>query len=224
MESNSITPRARNYFKRKILTWHKTLSPVYPWRITKNPWHALVAEIMLQRTNADQVVPIYSNFCSRFPNTQTFLRHANRTKVNYFSDLGLLWRNQFLIRSAEIINKNGIPKDKKELLALPGVGDYVASALLSLHFDIRSILIDSNIVRVYGRYFGFPYNNETRRRRELWELADALTPQLHIKSFNYAILDFSRNICCSKPRCNVCSVRLRCHFYLSNMVNTERKK
>ena len=101
------------YLRCKVLAWHKHFQVDYPWRKTKNRWHALVAEIMLQRTNADQVVPVYESFCSQFPHPTTFSNKARNSKKNYFSKLGLTWRNKFLIRAADVIAKKAIPLKKK---------------------------------------------------------------------------------------------------------------
>ena len=170
---------------------------------------------MLQRTNAEQVVPIFKCFEKKFKDPHSFLIHAKRTKTNYFSNLGLSWRNKYLIRAASFIDEYGLPLEKRELLRIPGIGDYAASAFLSLHYNKRCSLIDSNIIRLYSRYFGFYYDGETRRKKWFLDLADRMTPRKSIKSFNYALLDFSRTICKPKPLCDECTLRKRCSFIRS---------
>lgn len=199
-------------FRARIRKWHSYFITNYPWRKTKNKWHALVAEIMLQRTNADQVVPIYNDFVVRFPSAEHFYTHMLEFKENIFKNLGLEWRNKYLVGAAKYIMENEIPLNKKELMKIPGVGEYAASAFLSLHFNIKEAIIDSNIVRLYARYFNFEFDGETRRKRWFKELANRITPDKEIKKFNYSILDFSRNICITKPKCNECVLYAECLF------------
>jgi A/G-specific adenine glycosylase len=55
-------------------------------------------------------------------------------------------------------------------------GSYIASAYRSLHLRERDFIIDSNVIRLYGRFFGFSTDSETRRKRSFLELADRATP------------------------------------------------
>ncbi len=106
-----------------------------------------------------------------------------------------------------------MPTNYEGFLKVPGIGDYVASALLSLHMNSRAMLIDSNIVRLYGRFSGFEFDNETRRKKWLKNLADQTTPKRGVKSFNYAVLDYSRLVCAPKPNCMNCILIKQCCFY-----------
>jgi len=200
-----------NYFRKNILKWHSTFIVDYPWRNTNNQWHALVAEIMLQRTRAEQVKPIYQSFVKKFPSAESFINYININNSNIFENLGLKWRQGNLINAAKFIKNYGIPKSKEKLLEIDGVGNYIASAFLSLHLNKREKIIDSNIIRLYGRFFGFKYNGETRRKIFLLELAEKITPCNNIKEFNYSLLDFSRNICGIKPKCNECNINKKCY-------------
>jgi len=209
-----ISPTSKKLFsfRRRIKEWYLTRKTNYPWRKTKNKWHALVAEIMLQRTNADQVKPVYQKFVKNYRTPEDFLKKCSKN-TNIFKNLGLIWRNELLFESAKAISKYGIPNNKEKLLQIPGIGNYIASAFLSLHLNKRAVLIDSNIVRLYARYFGFSYDGETRRKKWFYELADSITPKRNIKEFNYSILDFSRNICTYRPHCNECSLRRKCSYF-----------
>lgn len=110
---------------------------------------------------------------------------------------------------------------KKSLRLLPcshlrkDVGDYVASAFLSLHSNQREVLVDSNIVRFYSRFFGFEANAETRRQKWFKELAEKVTPNKNCKQFNYGLLDFTRKVCkAKKPLCDACLVAKKCEFVI----------
>lgn len=213
-----ISSKNLYFFRRKIKAWHKEHSFKYPWRTTKNKWHALVAEIMLQRTNAEQVIPIYLNFTKKYETAGYFLKKIQKEKADIFENLGLRWRNKLLIETAKAIDKNGFPETKEDLIKTPGIGEYIASAYLSFHLDKRAIIIDSNIVRLYGRFFGFKYDEETRRKKWFIELAQKITPQKDVRDFNYSLLDFSRTICTFKPLCEECNIRGKCLFNKSQGV------
>lgn len=199
------------FLRNLILKKSTTLYDNYAWRKTNNKYHALVAEIMLQRTNADQVLPVYIHFSESYKSPEEFLK---KNKTNIFKSLGLPQRQKNLKELSKMLVQFGVvPVNKGELLKLPGVGEYVSSAFLSLHADKREVLIDSNIVRFYGRFFGFEFNAETRRKKWLADLADRITPKKDFIKFNYGLLDFTRKICKAKlPLCKECSLKKKCSY------------
>ena len=197
-------------FQNSLIKWGRANYSFFPWRETNNKWHALVSEIMLQRTNADQVLPVYIEFCKKYKTPEDLLK--NGKKENLFKNLGLHWREQQIIKLAESLTGKDIPESKDDLLRLPSIGNYIASAYRSLHLGTRDVIVDSNIVRVLGRYFGFETDGETRRKRWFMQLAEKLTPERKFKEYNYAILDFSRAICTPKLKCDLCIVNDKCTF------------
>lgn len=205
-----ISVKDRSYFTQKILRWAESNFSLFPWRKTKNDWHVLVAEIMLQRTNADQVVSVYKAFTERYKRPGDLLKNS---KPGLFNNLGLLKREKRLKALAEILVKQKIPEDKKDLLKLPGVGNYIASAYRSLHLGKRDVIIDSNVVRILGRFFVFSTDSETRRKRWLIEFVDQITPIKKFMDFNYGLIDFTRRICKTTPLCNRCVLRRKCNYY-----------
>ena len=202
------------YFQNKIIGWGSENFRSFTWRYSNNKWHCLVAEIMLQRTRAEQVEPIYKELVAKYEKPQDWL---NNPDMHTFTSLGLPDRaNQFL-KLNKIIAINELPATKVDLMKLPGVGEYIASAFLSLHLGKRAFLIDSNIVRVYGRFFGFNTDGETRRKKWFNELADRLTPTKNHRNYNYAIIDFSREVCKPRPLCNLCPVKRKCKFFATTI-------
>jgi len=207
---NSITPDDIEHFQNTIIHWGHANYADFPWRATDNRWHSLVAEIMLQRTNAEQVLPAFIDFAAKYSSPREYLVDPD---ARVFSTLGLIWREKYLRELADRLLDMTIPEDKEQLTKLPGVGNYVASAFRSLHIGIRDILIDSNIVRLYGRYFGFKTDGETRRKKWFIDLAEKLTPADSFRAFNYGLLDFTRAICRPKPQCESCPLSSRCAYF-----------
>ncbi len=205
-----IHSESKKYLTKKIVKWGRINFSSYPWRYTENKYHALCAEIMLQRTNADQVVPVYNSFCNKFKTPQEYL---NENMPPIFNSLGLIWRQREFNRLTQILSNTTIPINKIELLELPGIGNYISSAFRSLHLNKRDFIIDSNVVRIYGRFFGFLTHGETRRNRWFIDLAESITPIRNFKAYNYGIIDFTRSICTIKPNCDICTIKNKCNYY-----------
>ena len=206
----SVTEDEKKYFRRKILKWGRENFVDFPWRSCKNRWHCLVVEIMLQRTRAEQVVSVFNEFCELYRTPKDYL---NNSTNNVFATLGLPQREELLKQLAQrLVEIRKIPTLKNKLIELPGVGDYVASSFRSLHLCLRDSIIDSNIVRFYGRYFGFETHAETRRNKCFMEFTLDVLPERKIRAFNYALLDFSMNVCKPKPLCESCIFKKKCTY------------
>lgn len=176
-------------------------------------FHALVAEILLQRTRAEQVVPVYREFVTQFPDPVSLGEASVSQIAAMIAPLGLTWRAKLLPELGKKLRvQQAVPMDIHSLCNLPGVGPYVATAFLSLHYRRRASIVDSNIVRFYGRFFGFNTGSETRRNKMMLELAEYVTPERKYRDFNYALIDFTRTICRPKPRCNTCVLRRKCCY------------
>jgi len=202
--------RLINYFRSGIVKWGRKNFSDFPWRHTENRWHALVAEIMLQRTNAEQVLPVYKSFCKKYVEPGDFLKDR---RARVFSSLGLLWREEPFRDLQIILSSQKIPCEKNDLLKLPCIGDYVASSFRSLHLNLRDVIIDSNVVRIYGRYFGFETDGETRRKKWFIDLSRAITPVRTFRDFNYGVIDFTREVCTPSSHCIECILKRRCSYF-----------
>jgi A/G-specific adenine glycosylase len=108
----------------------------------------------------------------------------------------------------EVVERCGgeVPGTKDELTSLPGVGDYVASAVACFSKGEPTPIIDTNVVRVLGRIFGLRLEGEARRRKEIREATAMCLDQRQPRLYNYALLDFAALVCtASAPRCTVCA-------------------
>lgn len=203
----------RSTINRALARWGRRNWRDYPWREKLPLWQALVAEVMLQRTRADQVAPTFHRFREQYPSPAALCRANVEELTRLIEPLGLRWRGRILYQLAhEIARLDGeLPLDQKALEALPGVGPYAAAATLSLHANRRAVLIDSNTVRVLCRLIGAEYDGETRRKRWLHELAEVMTPPRAHRSYNYAVLDLAALVCRPRaPKCAECPIRAWC--------------
>jgi len=173
-----------------------------------------VAEVLLQRTRAEQVIPIYLDFVKVFPNPASLAQTSVPDIEKVIVTLGLRWRARTLnALGKELVARGDVPTDLASLRKLPGIGPYAAAAYVSFHVGSRVPIVDSNVVRLYGRFFGFQTGPETRRDKQLFELANSVTPKRTFRRFNYAIIDFTRAICRPKPLHDICPVAGKCAFY-----------
>src|SRR5438876_6634907 len=126
--------------KRELLRWFDRNRRTFPWRVTfetPDPYLILFTEIMLQRTRADQVVPIYSEFVKRYPTFGQLSKASERDVETLFARLGLKWRAKNVVKLIRVLKQKfdgKVPRDMTELKKLPAVGDYVASAVMCYAF------------------------------------------------------------------------------------------
>jgi A/G-specific adenine glycosylase len=203
-------------FRRKLLAWFHQSGRDYPWRQTDDPFRVLIAEIMLRRTKADQVKPTYEKFFERYPDMTSLAEASDGELDQILYPLGLRWRSPaFKLVAREIREKYNcrVPETREELTSLPGVGDYVAGAVLSITFNKTEWMVDSNVVRLFKRYFGLDTSKEGRRDKHMVELAKAYVQEGEPRNANLALVDFAAIVCTpSKPECEGCILSLQCNY------------
>lgn len=215
-------------FSSLLLKWYfEENKRTFPWRKSHDPYQILIAEIMLQRTKAEQVAPIFLSFIKKFPSPHE-LSEASISEIKmFFSKLGLIWRAEKVKHLGEALvqNYNGrIPEQRNQLMLLPGVGEYVADAVLCFAFNKNVAIIDSNVCRVLRRVFNLKTRSEARRDRLYRETATCLIPDGKCKEFNWALIDHASSICTPKnPKCIKCPLRTICDFYAHQSVQVARK-
>lgn len=207
------------YIRKKLVVWGRANFEHFPWRTCTNDFHTLIAEILLQRTKASQVVPAYLNFINKYPDPASLARAEVTEVEDVIRPLGLRWRARVLVQLGKALEQydGKVPDQQQSLVSLPGVGTYVSAAYLSLHRNKRAPIVDSNIVRFYGRFLGFHTGPETRRNPSVVKLADCATPRRGFREFNYAMIDFTRNVCKTKPEHEICPVKTRCQLWVTEV-------
>lgn len=194
--------------RERLRDWDFQYRRVFPWRTTKNPFHLMMAELMLRRTQARQVVAIYNVFVTKYANAQALADAPEEEVRQVLFSLGLAWRvpafQQIARRLAE--ERDGqVPASYEMLMALPGVGDYVASAVCCFAFRQAVPIIDTNTVRVAGRLFGIPTHAESRRRKPIRAVLERLLDREYPRKYNFAMLDLAALLCTPfNPQCARC--------------------
>ena len=207
-------------FAKLLVKWFRKHGRNYPWRKNLEPYRVLIAEIMLQRTKADQVVPTYLSFLNKFPTTRALAKAPIEDIEKFFGALGLMWRAKKVEELAEaLVSKydGKIPDSKEELLSLPGVGEYVADAVLCFAHGRNVAVVDANVCRVIGRFSGLIARGEARRDPRFREMADRLAPKENMREYNWALIDFAASVCTPRnPKCGECPLAKLCAFAQKN--------
>ncbi|MDP2920635.1 MAG: DNA glycosylase [Dehalococcoidia bacterium] len=203
--------------RSRLLEWFRNSARDYPWRRTNDPFRVLIAEIMLRRTKADQVVPVFSKLFDRYPDIGSIAEAEDEELEKILYPLGLKWRSPaFKLVAKEIKEKydSQVPMNREELTKLSGVGEYVAGAVLSIAFGKPEWIVDSNIVRLFQRYFGMVTSKEGRRDKHVIETVKTYVKGVDPRSANLALVDFSALICTPRaPLHNMCSVKTVCSYW-----------
>jgi len=214
----SISDELKGRFQDVISEWAKKNLIDYPWRENRNPYKILISEILLTRTKAPQVAPVFREFMGKYPSLDKFLKAKLKDVENLIKSLGLLFRARNLRDLANQLENEfnrQIPDNFDDLKALKGIGDYAANAILCFGYDKKRSLLDSNFIRIYARFFNITSKTKTPKTDKfLWSFSDSLLPDENYVQFNYGILDFGGNICLSKnPKCSECPLNIDCYYF-----------
>lgn len=200
-------------FSQRLLEWFSSNARSFPWRQEIDPYRILVAEKLLQQTTYGHVMKVYDVFFEKFPNIQSLAEADVSDIEDIIRRLGFQRQRakQFKKIGSAILSeyKGKIPSTKKDLMKLDGIGDYVANAVLCFAFNKDKPIVDMNVRRVVGRYFGW----KGIKDKEIEKRLAKLIPKGKAKQFNWGIIDFSSSICSRKPKCKMCFLSEHCsHF------------
>jgi A/G-specific adenine glycosylase len=202
-------------FQRALLRWFRRHGRDLPWRRTRNPYHIMVSEFMLQQTQVSRVEPYYHRFLKRYPTLESLACAPASLVRESWDGLGYYRRAANLHRLARQVmgERDGIiPADPIELRRLPGVGRYTAGAVASFAFERSAAAVDTNVARVLRRAF-HPGKMSTGSTQWVWDTAERLVPRRGKSAwaFNQAIMELGALVCTAREaKCEVCPVRSAC--------------
>lgn len=210
-----VDTRVWKFVQTKIVDWWSEEDHNFPWRAPDEEWRLLVTEVLLQRTRAETVAAVRDDFFSRFESPASLGDASEKEIADAIYSLGLAWRAKYLRELGKTLAERNsvVPEATDEIRELPGVGPYVAGAFQALHRNRHASFVDANVVRLLSRFFGFERDGETRRKRWFLELVEHLFDHdFEPRTFGYALLDFTREVCARKAHCSVCPLRNRCVY------------
>ena len=204
---------------RRLAAWWQANARDLPWRFGRTtPWGVLVSEVMSQQTQMGRVVPYWTDWMDRWPDAAALAAAPKAEVISAWGRLGYPRRALRLQECAHVVAvdlADSLPNDYDGLVALPGVGDYTASAVLSFAFGIRVAVVDTNIRRVLSRAFLGKESRGGAASVEERELALAMLPADASASatWNQSVMELGALVCTAKnPRCERCPLSDCCLF------------
>jgi A/G-specific adenine glycosylase len=184
----SLSSQKIQTFQKKVLDFYKKEGRDLPWRKTKNPYHILVSELMLQQTQANRVVGKYQLFIKQFPTAKVLSLASNKEVLTLWQGLGYNRRALYLKKAATIIAKTRFPNTEEGLVALPGVGSYTARAILSFAYNKPAVFIETNIRTAFIYHF-FPHRKKVSDK-ELMPCIKASLYHANPRVWYWALMDY----------------------------------
>ncbi|MEK7403200.1 MAG: hypothetical protein AABZ80_12665 [Gemmatimonadota bacterium] len=200
-------------FSRAVRAWFRKHGRSLPWRETRDPYHVLVSEAMLQQTQVSRVLTFYEAFIERFPTIEALAAARPRQVRESWEGLGYYARARNLHAPSRRVSGT-LPSEPSELRRLPGVGAYTAGAVASFAFEKRAALVDTNVARVLRRAFAPRADfRTTRGAKRLWAIAESILPRTGRETWahNQALMELGARVCTARvARCEECPCSRNC--------------
>lgn len=208
--------------RRALLGWYDRQRRDLPWRRTNDPYRVWVSEVMLQQTTVKAVVPYYEEFLKRFPSLQILAEEPEEEVVAAWSGLGYYHRARNLHRGAQAVaERHGgrFPRTLEAALAVPGVGLYTASAILSIAHGLPLPVVDGNVRRVLARLLALR-GQEYRKDGPYYNRAEELLDRERPGDWNQALMELGATVCTPRnPGCDACPLRSGCRARALDLVS-----
>ncbi|MGO2214270.1 A/G-specific adenine glycosylase [Psychrobacter alimentarius] len=211
---NSFAPRLLDWFAengRHDLPWqqHQTDTP--------NPYIVWLSEVMLQQTQVTTVLPYFARFMDTFPTVQDLAAADWDLVAEHWAGLGYYARARNLHKGAKqlvaVIDETGdFPQTLAGWEAISGVGPSTAGAIMAMGLHRYGVICDGNVKRVLTRWAAIDGDiTKSATTKELWALAERLTPKENSGLFAQAMMDMGATLCTrSKPACLLCPLKDDC--------------
>jgi A/G-specific adenine glycosylase len=207
---------ARREFSLRVSRWGRKAARRVPWRASRDPFHVLMAELLLQRTSYLRVLPVYEELILTYRTPQELSAAPEDAIRSLLRPLGLANRAPRIIAcSSAVVTRHGgrVPEAEEALVALPGVGNYVAKATRCIAFGHAGAAVDAPAARVLRRYFGLSTMRPAEYDRELWGLAEWLSRGTR-RDYFFGLLDLGGTVCRPNPRCSSCPLMNSCATFV----------
>lgn len=178
-------------FQKKILDYYVRHGRSLPWRDSKNPYHVLVSEVMLQQTQVVRVVPKYKLFIKTYPTVTSLARAELKDVLMLWQGLGYNRRAKMLHETAKLVAgkyKGRFPRERVELENLPGIGPYTAGAMCAFAYNQPVVMIETNIRSVFLHFFF--KNKKLVDDREISPLIRKTVDINNPRQWYYALMDY----------------------------------
>jgi A/G-specific adenine glycosylase len=201
--------------REKLVPWYLDARRELPWRNDRDAYRILVSEMMLVQTTVAAVIPYFERFLRRFPDVKALANADEGEVLKAWEGLGYYRRARQLHAAArQVVHDYGgvIPDDPAAVRDLPGVGRYIAGAILSFAFDRQEPIVEANSQRVLARILAVEGNLAVASTREqIWSVAEKLVPAVGAGLFNQALIELGALVCTPRePSCLICPLASLC--------------
>ncbi len=203
-------------FTRALLEWFDVYGRKHlPWQQNPTPYRVWVSEVMLQQTQVATVIPYFERFMARFPTVQMLAGADEDEVLHLWTGLGYYARARNLRKCAQVVvaqHGGEFPASLEAVMALPGIGQSTAGAILALSRGERHPILDGNVKRVLARVFGIAGDPSSAAvLTVLWGQAEVCTPTARVGAYTQAIMDLGATLCTrARPACTVCPMNVFC--------------
>lgn len=205
--------REAGRLRATLLGWYRRNRRRLPWRATRDAYPVWISEVMLQQTTVKAALPYYERFLERFPTLASLAVAREEEVLALWSGLGYYHRARNLVRGARHVltrHAGEFPRTLEAALAVPGVGLYTASAVLSIAHGLALPVVDGNVRRVLARLFALR-GPRWRREAPYYNLAGELLDDRSPGDFNQALMELGATVCTPRaPACPACPLARRC--------------
>jgi A/G-specific adenine glycosylase len=224
-----MQPEQIPYYHQHLLGWYAKNQRPLPWRQTRDPYAIWVSEVMLQQTQVKTVIPYYLRFMQHWPDVSRLARADLQTVLKSWEGLGYYARARNLHRAAARIAAQfggRIPHAWQQLRQLPGVGDYIAAAVLSIAYGQPHAVVDGNVKRVLSRLLRLDVPiNHSNSKRIFGEAADRLLDSNRPGTYNQALMELGAVVCVPRqPDCPSCPLESLCEAHAADVVTDYPRK
>jgi len=213
-------------FSQRVLAWFDVHGRKHlPWQYPTDPYRIWVSEIMLQQTQVATVIPYFERFMTAFPTVERLAQASLDHVLSHWSGLGYYARARNLHKAARsIVDQHGgqLPQHADALMALPGIGQSTAHAILSLAYQQPKAICDGNVRRVLSRWLALDAAMDKPAGQALaWQYAHQLQSHDRPADYTQAMMDLGATLCTrSKPQCAVCPLNHDCAAFHQHDVVT----
>jgi A/G-specific adenine glycosylase len=210
-----LDPQWVTSVRARLVDWFEGAGRKLPWREDHDPYRILVSEMMLVQTTVTAVIPFFARFLERFPTVRDLAEADEADVLKAWEGLGYYRRARQLQAAARAImhdHSGNFPEDPEAIRALPGVGRYIAGAILSFAFDQAAPIVEANTQRVLARWLAWDEDlKSSRSQARLWEAAARMVPETGAGAFNQAFMELGALVCIPRaPLCLACPVSGEC--------------
>ena len=212
---------------KNLREWFKKNAAELPWRPTdldapRDAYAVWISETMLQQTQVSTVRDYFVRWMKRFPDIATLAKASEEEVFKYWQGLGYYSRARNILKTAKAVSGE-MPRTRKELEALPGIGAYTAGAILSLAYHQREAILDGNLVRIFSRLYALDFLPTDKKRMTIqnksaseiyWNYAREVANSSKAYMHNEALMELGRTVCKIKnPDCENCPLQESCKAY-----------